>query len=163
MIVANSDLFYLLKKMSIFHFPSLRIAKGWWERRDMWCVNFTERQDRCDLWIYKPHEVWFASWSVQMFFFQFLKTSRFPLNLIHKKRYLKFSLLNLWPLKFCLKYLHDVWTFLKFEDETASAPSPPPSLCYPLNPLTLKSDQHVISPYHIRSISPLNQTLKSWE
>ena len=29
-----------------------------------------------------------------MFFFQFLKTTRFPLNLIHKKRYLKFSLLN---------------------------------------------------------------------
>ena len=109
------------------------------------------------------NEVCFASWSVQMFFFQFLKTSRFPLNLIHKKRYLKFSLLNLWPLKFCLKYLHDVWTFLKFKHETASAPSPPPSLCYPLNPLTLKSDQHVISPYHIRSISPLNQTLKSWE
>ena len=87
----------------------------------MWYVNFTERQDRCDLWIYKPHEVWFASWGVQMFFFQLLKTSRFPLNLIHKKRYLKFSLLNLWPLKFCLKYLHDVWTFLKFEHETESA------------------------------------------
>ena len=44
----------------------------------------------------------------EMFFFQFLKTSIFPLNLIHKKRYLKFSLLNLCPLKFCLKYLHDV-------------------------------------------------------
>ena len=39
------------------------------------------------------------------FFSHFVKTARFPRDLVHRKRDLKFSLLNLLGMKYCLNFM----------------------------------------------------------
>ena len=102
-----------------------RVARGF-----VWYLNFTERGGGwfVTLWTSKRDEAPF----------HVVTTSRLPWNLIHKKRHLKFSPLNLWHIKCCVK---EKWC-MNFSQVCAiqnQDPTPPPHL---YNPLTTLSHQH---------------------
>lgn len=82
-------------------------------------------------------EAWVTSWNypdLLFFFSHVMKISRFPWKLKHKKRDsgqgLKGSLLNLWHIKWCLKYsLH--MSFSKIYEQNRIRTPPPPPLLQP--------------------------------
>ena len=102
-------------------------------------LNFTEKGER-DSRNYEP--TWGVicllkyAYSVFLFFFHFVKTSRFPWNLVDKKRDLKFSLI-----------MRDAWNGIR--------PPPPftPPLCYPL---LRHSWRQIFSQIHPCSTNTLN-------
>ena len=102
-----------------------RVARGF-----VWYLNFTERGGGwfVTLWTSKRDE---ASFHV-------VTSLRFPWNLIHKKRDLKFSLLNLWHIKCCVKEKRCMNFFCKVCAIQNQDPTPP----YLYNPLTTLSHQH---------------------
>ena len=87
----------LLAKENVhFSFSLIEDSKGL--VGEAWCVNFAERQDRWDLWIYESHEAWFASWSVCDWWNVFLSVLE-NLN-ISLKPHTQEEILKVFPFKF---------------------------------------------------------------